>query len=150
MRKFIVAVILFGFVSCQNQNKNNSLGYSIQKSETDVTIQLEKLDIKLEIVSESIIRVIKSAKGKTDSLPEQLVVIKKPEITDWKVKKKGEEILITTDKVIVEVDKEGNIKFTNIDGSTILEEEKGCHDYVGIMLGEVDLGIVIWHRAKKY
>ncbi len=88
-----------------------SFVHSLQRGENYVEFQSEKLNTRIEIVDEDIIRVKKSPTSHQDYTQPDLVTVLKPQGVEWKLKESKYKFVISTDEMKVTVNEDGTIDF---------------------------------------
>lgn len=100
-------------------------GTGYQQTEAGIKMSVDSLDIEVQFYSPSIVRVIKSPKGKQVE-KNSLSVVKEPQTTSFKIKKKDGLILLTSESIMVVLDAQtGAVSYALPDGSPLLKEKQG-------------------------
>lgn len=114
---FELLVMTFIIVGCQSKFK-----YNIEKNENGVTIHHDSIDIKIEVVNESIIHVNKIMTGSTPSTIPDYVTVLEPQDVLWKMKESKDQVIISTNNLKVLVSSEGIIEYQTKDDKNLLAE----------------------------
>lgn len=112
----LLAVLLLS--SCQQKPT-----YTV--SEEGVVIPLKEGQVRLQVLSPSIIRV-SATPSETFSTEESLSVIPQPDFKDWKVEEANGQVVVSTSALRATVSlKTGEVVFTDTTGTMILQEKIG-------------------------
>ena len=115
---FLLLILAAAF-ACQ------SPGAEYQKTETGVKTSVDSLDIEVRFFSPSIVRLIKSPKGK-EIEKSSLSVIKEPQSTSLEIEEESGVLSITSESIRVTLDtKTGAVSYALPDGSPLLQEKPG-------------------------
>jgi alpha-D-xyloside xylohydrolase len=103
----------------------NCLAQSWQKTASGIKTEINSNAIEVQFYSPSIVRIIKSPKGRSFS-KESLSVIKKPQQTTFSSKQQGDVLNLKTSRLNVSLSlKSGDISFASADGAQLLKEKEG-------------------------
>ena len=127
MIRYKIIVLFFIFATLVGCNCAN-----YQKLENGVLITLKQSSVNdvqtvcLQVVNNDIIHVTASPSKKLSENPSLIATYSPVTHTDWKVSQEKEDIILqtTTTKAIVSL-KTGEIRFTDLKGKTILQEQPG-------------------------
>ena len=117
----IFIFILFSVIGfAQSHNKTN-LG---------VTANVNSMDIEIQFYGPSIVRVIKSPKGKS-FIKESLSVVKTPEDAVFSLKQNGDDLLLKNKKIEVSLNlTSGTVNFRNTQGQNLLSEKEASSTFI--------------------
>ncbi|HPR30588.1 MAG TPA: glycoside hydrolase family 31 protein [Prolixibacteraceae bacterium] len=119
IKKLHVAVV-FVFFLC-----SSSFGQTLQKTDTGVKVSIDSFETEIIFYGPSIIRVMKWPAGSSFQ-KESLSVIKNPEESQWKISHKGDRLILSSEKVRVNLNlKNGIISFQTTKGKALLREREG-------------------------
>ena len=114
----LLSLILF---SCSSSYEKVVDGVIIHLNKTDGNAKL----LKLTVINDKVIRVSATA-ADTFSTAKSLVVDELPVFNDWKLVEKDGKVVIETASLRTYADlKTGEVEFKDLDGNTILQENKG-------------------------
>jgi alpha-D-xyloside xylohydrolase len=94
-----------------------------EKTELGIKTEIDSFDVEIQFFSPSIVRVLKWPRG-TTLFKESLSVIKIPQKTTLIINRQGDELTLTSDQLIVEVNiKNGQATFRTVSGEILLAEK---------------------------
>ncbi|MCL6100237.1 MAG: DUF4968 domain-containing protein [Bacteroidetes bacterium] len=135
MIKLIPSILLFlsifcGFTGAQQYTK--AVNPSFSKQPDGITFKIMKQKptdpqlLKIQVCTESIIRVVASPSDSLSTKPSLMVNVKEWKPVKWSLKEEGNLVEISTNKITVTVDTtNGRIEFYNSSGQLILKEIEG-------------------------
>jgi alpha-D-xyloside xylohydrolase len=103
----------------------SSKAQTYQAINNGIKATVDSIDIEISFYSPSIVRILKSPKGRSFS-KESLSVIKKPQKTAFKVKQQGNVLSLASGKMHVKLNvKSGDITYYTTAGNLLLREKEG-------------------------
>jgi alpha-D-xyloside xylohydrolase len=103
----------------------NSKAQIYQAINNGIKTSADSADIEISFYTPSIVRILKSPKGRSFS-KESLSVIKKPQKTAFNVKQQGDALSLTSEKMRISLNvKSGDITYYTVTGNLLLKEKEG-------------------------
>ncbi len=112
-----------GFLAMTSCSKN------YEKTDSGIIVTKDSLQIRLQVVNSDIIRVTKTV-DKAFSTKESLIVLPQSKYSDWTVSENDDNIIVATPTLKATVLPDGNVVFTDIDGSVLLQEKEQSFEHV--------------------
>jgi len=122
---------LFVFIFALNGYSSN-YKYKIEKGDHSATIYQDSLIIQIGIIDKSIIHVKKMLNRDIVSTIPDYVTILEPQTVSWKISEKRDQVIISTDALIVTVSSKGIIEYQTRDHKKLVAE---TNDYTYIKPG---------------
>lgn len=127
MRNSLLILLILLVFSCTDQG--------FQKTADGLVIPVKSTSetIRLQVFNDNIIRVTVSKPGQPIIETQSLITLVKPDITtQWEVQQSDDLIILSTQKIKAVVStKTGEVKFLDLSGNVILEEQKGGGRFYG-------------------
>ena len=117
-KKFLTIIILISILTL------NVKAQSFQKTELGINSIVNSIEVKIQFYNPSTVRILKSPEGKTFE-KKSLSVIEIPQKTDFSIKQEGDELLLTSKNIQVDLNlKNGKITFATSTGEKLLSEKE--------------------------
>ncbi|MFB9052693.1 TIM-barrel domain-containing protein [Formosa undariae] len=113
----ILSMFLLVLASCNSKFKHH-----LEKTDHAVTIQQDSLILKIEIIDDAIIHVIKEIKGTPVSTIPDYVTVLEPQDVNWELKETENELTISTALLKVLVHSDGTITYETKDDKKLVSE----------------------------
>ncbi|WP_299780734.1 TIM-barrel domain-containing protein [uncultured Formosa sp.] len=113
----ILSMFLLVLASCNSKFKHH-----LEKTDHAVTIQQDSLTLKIEIIDDAIIHVIKEIKGTPVSTIPDYVTVLEPQDVNWELKETENELTISTALLKVLVHSDGTITYETKDDKKLVSE----------------------------
>lgn len=123
MKNLLASITLVcTLLGCGSRNIESPIEY--EEIESGLKIKMDSLNVEIRFYSPSIVRVTKSPEENLQK--ESLAVIKKPESISFELGETVQEILLSTNKLKVNIDKNsGAISYASADGKSLFMEKGG-------------------------
>ncbi|MFR9538322.1 MAG: TIM-barrel domain-containing protein [Rikenellaceae bacterium] len=109
--------LLLSLCSC-----SSSFIHEVSKSENSVKIQKDSLEICLEVIDNRIIHVSKTIAGTPKSIIPNYTTVLEPQGVKWKLKESADKVEISTSDIVVSVNSDGVIEYTDKQGKHLVGE----------------------------
>lgn len=118
-------VFLIAFISvAQAQWRELNPMTSVQKQADGVLFQMKTGATKLQVCSDSIVRVLYSPTGKFSDAPDYVVTKKDWPSTQWSMQESGDNVVLATARLNITVSKsEGSIQYASADGQKLVTDQ---------------------------
>jgi alpha-D-xyloside xylohydrolase len=99
------------------------------KTRLGIKLSIDSIEVEIQFYSTSIVRILKSPKGKGFK-KESLSVVKKPENTGFRITQQGENLNLSTKKLRVALNvKSGELAYYPLSGNLLLKEKEGSTNF---------------------
>lgn len=113
---FGLVALMLTFSSC------SKFKYAVEQQEHGISVQMDSLTIKVEIVDEAIVHIQKQVTGTTAKVLPDYVTVLDAQDVDWTLSETTDQLTISTNAVTVMVHSDGTISYQDAKGKQLVKE----------------------------